>query len=132
MKTRSKRFLNLATLCLALLGTALLMTCPVKADVSTPEMAQTLAGSDTNGDDEYTKNWNKGYGEGYKEGSDPYAEEKDETELDKLAKDKAKNEGDGYSDGYQTGYSEGWQKHHPIQAFLSFIWYVISDFFSLR
>ncbi|HEQ9820870.1 TPA: hypothetical protein VIS21_000470 [Streptococcus pyogenes] len=33
MKTKSKRFLNLATLCLALLGTTLLMTCPVKAEV---------------------------------------------------------------------------------------------------
>ncbi|HER1920635.1 TPA: hypothetical protein VKO32_000608 [Streptococcus pyogenes NGAS346] len=33
MKTKSKRFLNLATLCLALLGTTLLMTRPVKAEV---------------------------------------------------------------------------------------------------
>ncbi|HER4531690.1 TPA: hypothetical protein VKN04_000084 [Streptococcus pyogenes NGAS751] len=32
MKTRSKRFVNLATLCLALLGTTLLTTQPVKAD----------------------------------------------------------------------------------------------------
>ncbi|SUO45749.1 hypothetical membrane associated protein [Streptococcus pyogenes] len=30
MKTKSKRFLNLATLCLALLGTALLMGRPRK------------------------------------------------------------------------------------------------------
>ncbi|HES6778377.1 TPA: hypothetical protein VO310_000451 [Streptococcus pyogenes] len=34
MKTKSKRFLNLATLCLALLGTTLLMTQPVKAGES--------------------------------------------------------------------------------------------------
>ncbi|HFH9685097.1 TPA: hypothetical protein ACGOGQ_001759, partial [Streptococcus pyogenes] len=33
MKTKSKRFLNLATLCLALLGTTLLMGQPVKAEV---------------------------------------------------------------------------------------------------
>ncbi|HGI1275852.1 TPA: hypothetical protein ACJP78_001024 [Streptococcus pyogenes] len=33
MKTKSKRFLNLATLCLALLGTTLLMGRPVKAEV---------------------------------------------------------------------------------------------------
>ncbi|HER7749287.1 TPA: hypothetical protein VO477_000604 [Streptococcus pyogenes] len=32
MKTRSKRFLNLATLCLALLGITLLMARPVKAE----------------------------------------------------------------------------------------------------
>ncbi|VHD88871.1 Uncharacterised protein [Streptococcus pyogenes] len=32
MKTKSKRFLNLATLCLALLGTTLLMAQPVKAE----------------------------------------------------------------------------------------------------
>ncbi|MGS7227693.1 hypothetical protein ACEN46_00975 [Streptococcus pyogenes] len=32
MKTKSKRFLNLATLCLALLGTTLLMGRPVNAD----------------------------------------------------------------------------------------------------
>ncbi|VHE09202.1 Uncharacterised protein [Streptococcus pyogenes] len=35
MKTKSKRFLNLATLCLALLGTTLLMEQPVKAETST-------------------------------------------------------------------------------------------------
>lgn len=34
MKTRSKRFLNLATLCLALLGTTVLMGRPVKAEGS--------------------------------------------------------------------------------------------------
>ncbi|HEP4577285.1 TPA: hypothetical protein VCT85_001539, partial [Streptococcus pyogenes] len=32
MKTKSKRFLNLATLCLALLGTTLLMGQPIKAE----------------------------------------------------------------------------------------------------
>ncbi|HHJ0088361.1 TPA: hypothetical protein ACQD5C_000223 [Streptococcus pyogenes] len=32
MKTKSKRFLNLVTLCLALLGTTLLMGRPVKAE----------------------------------------------------------------------------------------------------
>ncbi|HFP6020988.1 TPA: hypothetical protein ACHJEL_000846 [Streptococcus pyogenes] len=34
MKTKSKRFLNLATLCLALLGTTLLMGEPVKAEAT--------------------------------------------------------------------------------------------------
>ncbi|HEP2964787.1 TPA: hypothetical protein VCJ38_000813 [Streptococcus pyogenes] len=37
MKTRPKRFLNLATLSLALLGTTLLMAQPVKADNDTRE-----------------------------------------------------------------------------------------------
>ncbi len=41
MKTKSKRFLNLATLCLALLGTTLLMARPVKAEVV---MTQSPAG----------------------------------------------------------------------------------------
>ncbi|HGM9000959.1 TPA: hypothetical protein ACKQOX_000459 [Streptococcus pyogenes] len=40
MKTKSKRFLNLATLCLALLGTTLLMARPVKAEVSRSEGAE--------------------------------------------------------------------------------------------
>ncbi|HGK8122455.1 TPA: hypothetical protein ACJ7B5_001070, partial [Streptococcus pyogenes] len=43
MKTKSKRFLNLATLCLALLGTTLLMTRPVKAEVVLAEGTQRTA-----------------------------------------------------------------------------------------
>ncbi|HEP1487051.1 Uncharacterised protein [Streptococcus pyogenes] len=133
MKTKSKRFLNLATLCLALLGTTLLMGQPVKADVSTPETVQTSAGSDNDGD-EYTENWHKGYGEGYKEGSNPDAEEKDVTELDKIAKDKAraKNAGYGYSDGYQSGYYRAsYETHHPIMAaigsFLDWLWSLFTE-----
>ncbi|VHM38841.1 hypothetical protein [Streptococcus pyogenes] len=42
MKTRSKRFLNLATLCLALLGTTLLMAQPVKAEGESPDSSTLL------------------------------------------------------------------------------------------
>ncbi|HGH9922698.1 TPA: hypothetical protein ACJPGS_001000 [Streptococcus pyogenes] len=40
MKTKSKRFLNLATLYLALLGTTLLMGRPVNADNADMEVSQ--------------------------------------------------------------------------------------------
>ncbi|HES4376960.1 TPA: hypothetical protein ACIEXI_001352 [Streptococcus pyogenes] len=140
MKTKSKRFLNLATLCLALLGTTLLMEQPVKAEVQVIRQEQ-LSDTETSENEtndpemnEYLQEREKGYGDGYRDGSQPNAPEVSDSELDEKAKKKAQSEGygDGYSDGYQLGYSEGWQKHHPIQAFLSFIWYVISDFFSLR
>lgn len=159
MKTKkSKRFLNLATLCLALLGTTLLMAHPVKAEeesagnstlMSTSEEATDEQDSyieeqyrnglslDEDGfknhleEDDYNKHRFEGFKDGYKDGSNPNAEEIGDEALDKKAKAKAEGKGDGYSDGYQSGYSEGWRQGHPIKAFLGFIWSMISSFFFL-
>ncbi|HEP1711609.1 TPA: hypothetical protein ACNZ3U_001711 [Streptococcus pyogenes] len=116
MKTKSKRFLNLATLCLALLGTALLMGRPVKAEAA-PTDALTSTISD-NGEGEGSEKywWYQGYKEGYKKG------EKSETkeELNRrtfnqfpqgLPDSDHVNKGE-YMDGYETGYSAGWYRTH--------------------
>ncbi|QCK59685.1 hypothetical protein [Streptococcus pyogenes] len=158
MKTKSKRFLNLATLCLALLGTTLLMGHPVKAEeesagnstlMSTSEEATGEQDSyieeqyrnglslDKDGfqshlkEDPYNQYRFEGYKDGYKDGLNPDAEEIDDDALGKKAKEKARDgkHGEGYSDGYESGYSEGWRQGHPIKAFLGFIWSMISSFF---
>ncbi|VHF16388.1 Uncharacterised protein [Streptococcus pyogenes] len=109
MKTKSKRFLNLATLCLALLGTTLLMAHPVKAEVQVIRQEQR---SDTETSENQT----------------------DDTEMNKYLEGRKKGYGDGYSDGYQLGYSQGWhQTNHPIQAALesalNWLWDFFSSFF---
>ncbi|HES9188723.1 hypothetical protein [Streptococcus pyogenes] len=114
MKTKSKRFLNLATLCLALLGTTLLMARPVKAEVVKTD-ASTISGSGE-GEESDKYWWNRGHTDGYKEG------EKSEIrkDLDRktfsnfpegLKDDDYENRGE-YMDGYETGYSEGWHSKH--------------------
>ncbi|HGK8167298.1 TPA: hypothetical protein ACJ7EN_000588 [Streptococcus pyogenes] len=153
MKTRSKRFLNLATLCLALLGTALLMGRPVKASEQAEDDATLVnnSGGEGNEQDHYIREKYKsslglseeafnqlngetyhegrlsGYIHGYKDGqkstlrtpenSSPY---------------NGPEQGDyktGYNDGYGSGYGDGWEEAHPVQAFLGFIWSVLSGFF---
>ncbi|VHC81512.1 Uncharacterised protein [Streptococcus pyogenes] len=154
MKTRSKRFLNLATLCLALLGTTLLMGQPVKASESTDGDAVLMNSSggegseqDYNIREQYRQNLGlpedqfeefikepydegrlAGYIHGYKDGQK--LEAQGSPTVDKPYQgDRQDGYGDGYNDGYTSGYQAGWQKEHPIQAFFSFIWSVISDFF---
>ncbi|HHR3331808.1 TPA: hypothetical protein ACS4RZ_001388, partial [Streptococcus pyogenes] len=72
MKTKSKRFLNLATLCLALLGTTLLTTQPVKANSDTRKSHERL---DQKGENPYQEGKENGYSDGQrdgkKEGSSP-------------------------------------------------------------
>ncbi|HES8071653.1 TPA: hypothetical protein VPA42_001107 [Streptococcus pyogenes] len=114
MKTKSKRFLNLATLCLALLGTTLLMAHPVKAEV-TKTGVSTISGSDEGeGSEKYW--WNRGHTDGYKEGEKSEIQK----EIDRksfssfpegLSDDDYENKGE-YMDGYETGYSEGWHSKH--------------------
>ncbi|HFK7095065.1 TPA: hypothetical protein ACG0BM_001311 [Streptococcus pyogenes] len=64
MKTRSKRFLNLATLCLALLGTTLLTTQPVKASDSVEGSQERLEREEN----PYEKGKNDGYRDGQRDG----------------------------------------------------------------
>ncbi|HEP1494812.1 hypothetical protein [Streptococcus pyogenes] len=137
MKTKSKRFLKLATLCLALLGTALLMGRPVKAEEQDSYIQERYRNDlDLTEDDfrEYLQNpYHKyrfeGYKDGYKEGSQPGAPEMDTNELNEKAIKKAGegNHGEGYSDGYESGYYQAsYETHHPIMAaigsFLSWLW----------
>ncbi|WP_136265103.1 hypothetical protein [Streptococcus pyogenes] len=102
MKTKSKRFVNLATLCLALLGTTLLMEQPVKAYGRQDESAL----QQTNYDQEV----DRGYREGYLAGSRPDAPKnpKRTLEYDPDSTDPH----NGYNDGYSSGYSAGWHTTH--------------------
>ncbi|HHJ9028849.1 TPA: hypothetical protein ACQNVW_001743, partial [Streptococcus pyogenes] len=123
MKTRSKRFLNLATLCLALLGTTLLMEQPVKAEGTPSESTLSVSNdedkhlreqylkerglTDGNGLNEYDKEGARGYVDGYKAGSKTNAPE------DPVAEGSYNPENhhnSGYNDGYETGYYAGRRK----------------------
>ncbi|HFJ4919900.1 TPA: hypothetical protein ACGUQO_001124 [Streptococcus pyogenes] len=124
MKTRSKRFLNLATLCLALLGTTLLTTQPVKA----AEISDSHSGKRVTNRRQF-KTYGDGYKvgceEGYKEGSKKGAPERpeDNPNVQKNEDYNPSNVGDpydGYTDGFDSGYAKGWHKandgdnlHHP-------------------
>ncbi|HER1696695.1 TPA: hypothetical protein VOU70_001667 [Streptococcus pyogenes] len=150
MKTKSKRFLNLATLCLALLGTTLLMAHPVKAEVegNSDESSLYISNNDGGGEgdddlrerylterdlttdhlkDEYYQGGLDGYKDGYKDGSksDAPRQPKDNP----YEGEKGGNYKTGYNDSYGSGYHYGWEKHHPIQSFFSYIWEVITGFF---
>lgn len=129
MKTKSKRFLNLATLCLALLGTTLLMARPVKAEIVTSGHRTSDVGHTTESGGDYDDLWELGQSDGRIDGSRSDAPEMNESELQDKAIEKARegNHGDGYSDGYQSGYSQAWyETHHPIMAaigsFLGWLW----------
>ncbi|HER2311845.1 TPA: hypothetical protein VJX09_000996 [Streptococcus pyogenes] len=121
MKTKSKRFLNLATLCLALLGTTLLTTQPVKAEEGQNKQ-QEVSVSSQSGQSE---------GEDLSEDSDdkyPYAEgheadPKEPKDIPEPEFNPYESEGEdrndfkeGFRDGYPAGYVEGWRKSHPLWA----------------
>ncbi|HES0871034.1 TPA: hypothetical protein VNH35_000794 [Streptococcus pyogenes] len=144
MKTKSKRFLNLATLCLALLGTTLLMTCPVKAEivstrpqsgenstlVSTPEEDSTGEETEQAGDDA-KKDWRRGYNDGYKVGQK--SDNRGDIDRDNITVPRDVTDEGEYKDGYEGGFGAGWQDSHPFQAILeaaiSFLSYVFGSLF---
>ncbi|VGV18989.1 hypothetical protein [Streptococcus pyogenes] len=128
MKTKSKRFLNLATLCLALLGTTLLMGQPVKAEAvyTNPQSGERLTSvggpSEDSGSektqqtsDDDRRDRNRGYEEGYKRG-----QESDNRDLDRDTIEVPYNVIDGveYKDGYEEGFGVGWHDAHPITSFI--------------
>ncbi|HEP1280790.1 TPA: hypothetical protein VB373_000684 [Streptococcus pyogenes] len=145
MKTKSKRFLNLATLCLALLGTTLLMTCPVKAEVSKSEGAerteqQNLSrdrqegveeGDDEAGSDTSKKDREFGKQEGFEAGKKGYWPNVNREEIPILRRIDFE---DKYREGYQEGYSEGWHQEHPLLGVVfdvfDSIWNVMSGLFN--
>ncbi|HGC8017662.1 TPA: hypothetical protein ACI064_001578 [Streptococcus pyogenes] len=72
MKTKSKRFLNLATLCLALLGTTLLMGEPVKAEATrilNVQQEQPDISSNTRGNGEQDDEAGARYAESHRKGT---------------------------------------------------------------
>ncbi|HHK0744717.1 TPA: hypothetical protein ACQOAR_000564 [Streptococcus pyogenes] len=132
MKTKSKRFLNLATLCLALLSTTLLMGRPVKAEGTVIQQEQRsdtgTPGSQTDDAEmsKYLEGREKGYGDGYKAGNNLSAPSP--KELGDQVHDPEHNPYDssedrenyrsGYSDAYGEGYTAGWYNAHPIASFI--------------
>ncbi|HEP1492995.1 TPA: hypothetical protein ACXFFL_001163 [Streptococcus pyogenes] len=140
MKTKSKRFVNLATLCLALLGTTLLMTRPVKAEVvMTQSPAEGSNSSEKNSEQQdqdkvqqrgdNKDDWDRGYNDGYKKGEESDTrEELDRSAFDSFPQD-ISDRGE-YLDGYEGGYEAGWRKGHPVEAFLEMAWHFLTYAFT--
>ncbi|VGR30067.1 hypothetical membrane associated protein [Streptococcus pyogenes] len=119
MKTKSKRFLNLATLCLALLGTTLLMAHPVQAEVISKRDYMTRFGLGDLEDDSanYPSNLEaryKGYLEGYKKGLE--GDGIPERPKIQVPKDVQPSDHGDYRDGYEEGFGEGQHKRDPLET----------------
>ncbi|HHK0193656.1 TPA: hypothetical protein ACQN8E_000135 [Streptococcus pyogenes] len=108
MKTKSKRFLKLATLCLALLGTTLLMGRPVKAEVSKV--------SPTSG---FDKAREKGDSDGYQFGLSGGDFDPEKIEV---PDDIETEYGPDYKDAYEGGYERGRRAADPVETFLEDVW----------
>ncbi|VGV00846.1 Uncharacterised protein [Streptococcus pyogenes] len=141
MKTKSKRFLNLATLCLALLGTTLLIGRPVNAEGVTIPQGREIVGSGSYGQ-ETQEGSSEGQDsdelsgfdgtpaqkQGYKAGYGDAINGRPQTPRDDLQVPSNLDEID-YKDGYGIGYNCGWEKNHPIEvAVMSFFSWVLSFF----
>ncbi|MFS4577961.1 hypothetical protein [Streptococcus pyogenes] len=114
MKTRPKRFLNLATLSLALLGTTLLMAQPVKADNDTRESQERV---DQRIEDPYDDGKNAGRKDGYESGNHKGISEEPPTKTPEpptnpYSRDRVKSKKyrDGYQEWYVYRYYEGWHR----------------------
>ncbi|HER6086432.1 hypothetical protein ACEN7M_00735 [Streptococcus pyogenes] len=157
MKTKSKRFLNLATLCLALLGTTLLTGQPVKAEGGDNSLVEVSGNGSTDGrlpssehrvDESSESEQIKKEAEAYQKGRDDgeeagYQEGKKEdsprvplndsprpssTPYDQNPTLQAEY-GNGYSDAYLLGYNRGWEETNPIQSTLIWLWTIVTTFF---
>ncbi|HER4546485.1 TPA: hypothetical protein VKN23_001336 [Streptococcus pyogenes NGAS726] len=116
MKTKSKRFLNLATLCLALLGTTLLMEQSAEAEVILiPRPDWTSRGSDSRAKSQAENDpHQRGRVEGYQAGLEAAKKGGNSTispgDVPKpYGSDEQKNGSykSGYTDMYRHGYSAG-------------------------
>ncbi|HGK8339529.1 TPA: hypothetical protein ACJ7E6_000462 [Streptococcus pyogenes] len=117
MKTKSKRFLNLATLCLALLGTTLLMGRPVNAD--TVKQGEGSDKSKVQQQSPYEKGVQDGHNAGYELGKQHRQQNgsSDPTPPSKAPEPKSnpyetESEKQRYKSGWDTmyipGYYNGW------------------------
>ncbi|HES6112958.1 hypothetical membrane associated protein [Streptococcus pyogenes] len=158
MKTRSKHFLNLATLCLALLSITLLTTQPVKAEVIsedpsgltnyTEEQNNPWGHQNSFGfSSEKSNNWGEsvssydkgrvdGYNDGYKRGKEKDAPREfaepipsPPTNGDYTDSDNIQWYEQGYKDTFKTGYYEGWASNNKVQATLEWLWETITSWF---
>ncbi|HER5554623.1 TPA: hypothetical protein VK239_000565 [Streptococcus pyogenes] len=111
MKTKSKRFLNLATLCLVLLGTALLMGRPVKAEVSGVSSTSQTSG--------FEKARERGESDGYKLGLSGGDLVPGKIQV---PDDIEPGNGDDYKDAYEGGYEQGRRAADPVGTFLQDVW----------
>ncbi|HER6861546.1 TPA: hypothetical protein VL850_001590 [Streptococcus pyogenes] len=144
MKTRSKRFLNLATLCLALLSTTLLTTQPVKAEVTRSNQTHITTKSY---EDSRKQGTDDGYENGYSTNEDRDREFGQQKGIDdgkngywpnvnrqEITIPKGIDYPDEYRDGYQEGYSQGWHQEHPLLGVIfdvfDSIWNVMSGLFN--
>ncbi|HER5493440.1 TPA: hypothetical protein ACF9RR_000471 [Streptococcus pyogenes] len=113
MKTKSKRFLNLATLCLALLGTTLLTTQPAEAEVILlPINGNGSGGLNSQAEDDLKVDWYKGHKDGLKKGE--AASKREDLVREKIPVPQGVLDKTEYWDGYETGYSEGWYNKHGL------------------
>ncbi|HEP2074423.1 TPA: hypothetical protein VH789_000461 [Streptococcus pyogenes] len=118
MKTRSKRFLKLATLCLALLSTTLLMAQPVKARDNQSQQQEHVSNNIVEDSQKNDSDYDQGYKEGYKDGQKEGAP----ADPDKK-EDEFKNKSLRYGDGYYLGYYRGWDEtNRPFQTLLKDIY----------
>ncbi|HEQ1488952.1 TPA: hypothetical protein VD593_000394 [Streptococcus pyogenes] len=128
MKTKSKRFLNLATLCLALLGTTLLMGQPIKAEAvvsdlndAVSSMGDTAEETDVNIDGQKDNAPRLFDSSTLEPPTNPY-----EDAGDTLNSNWFKS---GYSDAYGQAYEQGWNDTHPIQSTLIWLWGIVRNLF---
>ncbi|HEX0002575.1 hypothetical protein [Streptococcus pyogenes] len=143
MKTKSKRFLNLATLCLALLGTALLMGRPVNAEAipATREVQQQTAENEDTIRKEYMAFFGlsdsdsldgdaryKGYVDGYRKGFSG-ENRTDRSAIEDPYYTALSYEDGEYRDGYEQGFEKGRHESHPVTAFLEDLWGFLTDIF---
>ncbi|HER9427026.1 TPA: hypothetical protein ACQ99M_000149 [Streptococcus pyogenes] len=147
MKTKSKRFLNLATLCLALLGTTLLMGQPVKAEVvtTTGGVRQQTAENEDTIKKEYMALFElgdsdsldedpryKGYVDGYRKGFGGEGRT-DRDAIEDPHYDALSSEDSEYRDGYEQGFEKGRHENYPVRAFLedflAGLWGFLADIF---
>ncbi|HEQ3711781.1 TPA: hypothetical protein ACKRBA_000187 [Streptococcus pyogenes] len=130
MKTKSKRFLNLATLCLALLGTTLLMAQPVKAERA-GESTFLVLNSDEDERlfrEKLDKVHQMGEDAGYKDGKsgNPKKDRLSETVPSGIDESMSDDYWDSYENFYSMGYKQ-WSDEHPVEAALSWIWETITS-----
>ncbi|HEP1474454.1 Uncharacterised protein [Streptococcus pyogenes] len=140
MKTKSKRFLNLATLCLALLSTTLLTTQPVKAEIALAEGESTshqtaqpisqsklFLGSESGENSTYGHDVWRGLGhsDGYEKGKESDSPDIGDIDVPNYVSDK-----EAYKEGYQEGFEEGRREARPIETVLETVWQFLTDIFT--
>ncbi|SQG39008.1 hypothetical membrane associated protein [Streptococcus pyogenes] len=124
MKTKSKRFLNLATLCLALLGTTLLTTQPVKAegvDNSSDQAKFQGTPYDLGVRNGYRKGLEDGKVAGKQTGTTPEPPQGSDSPETNPYTDAAQNSRytRAYKEWYLHGYRAGWHEAHETHNQIS-------------